>query len=83
MNNDIAWDIETFPNVFTVAFEHCWMPIRWAFEISPWKNESREIVAFFHWLASINARLVGFNSLGFDYPTTHLLLRAGMLDALS
>lgn len=81
MNNDIAWDIETFPNVFTVAFEHCWMPIRWAFEISPWKNESREIVAFFHWLASINARLVGFNSLGFDYPTTHLLLRAGMLDA--
>lgn len=81
MNNDIAWDIETFPNVFTIAFEHCWAPFRWAFEISPWRNDSREIIAFLRWVAANNGRLVGFNSLGFDYPTTHTLIQMGEADA--
>ena len=81
MNNDIAWDIETYPNVFTMAVEHCWMPFKWAFEISPWRNDSREIVAFFRWVAASKGRMVGFNSLNFDYPTTHYLLNAGELSA--
>ncbi len=46
MSNDIVWDIETFPNVFTLAAEHAWLPITWEFEISDWRNDSRAIIEF-------------------------------------
>src|SRR5215217_8229060 len=81
MKNDFAYDEETMPNVFTIAFEHCWMPFKWAFEISPWRNDSREIIGFVRWIASNGGRLVGYNNLGFDYPILHTLMKMGHADA--
>lgn len=81
MKNDFAYDEELMPNVFTIAFEHCWMPFKWAFEISPWRNDSREIIAFVRWIASNGGRLVGYNNLGFDYPILHTLMKMGQADA--
>jgi hypothetical protein len=78
---DYVYDIEVFPNVFTVAFEHAEAPLTWMFEISDWCNDSKEIIAFLQHLKEINARLVGFNSLGFDYPVLHTLIRMGHADA--
>jgi len=81
MSNDYVYDIETYPNVFTLAVEHSEAPLRWAFEISDWRNDSREIVAFLQYLKDTNARMVGFNNLGFDYPVLHTLIRMGRSDA--
>jgi hypothetical protein len=81
MTNDWVWDVETYINVFTAAFEHADTPTRVAFEISDWRNDSVELVSFINWLASTNARLVGFNNLGFDYPILHQLLKMGKSDA--
>jgi hypothetical protein len=81
MTNDYIYDIETFPNVFTLAVEHADAPIKWSFEISDWRNDSREIVAFLQYLKDTNARMVGFNNLGFDYPVLHTLIRMGHSDA--
>lgn len=81
MSNDYIWDIETYPNVFTMAVESAEYPITWAFEISPWRNDSREILNFLMWIKENNARMVGFNSLGFDYPVLHSLIRMGYSDA--
>ena len=81
MSNDIVWDIETFPNVFTLAAEHAWLPIKWEFEISDWRNDSRAIIEFAQYLKQTDARMVGFNSLGFDYPVLHTLIRMGHSDA--
>ena len=81
MNNDIVWDCETYPNVFTIAAEHATLPIKWEFEISPWRNDSAAIIDWVHGLKSIDARLVGFNSIGFDYPILHMLVRMGKSDA--
>jgi hypothetical protein len=78
---DYIYDIETFPNVFTLAVEHADAPIKWSFEISDWRNDSREIVAFLQYLKDTNARMVGFNNLGFDYPVLHTLIRMGHSDA--
>lgn len=83
MTNDFIWDLETYPNVFTMAVEHAASPMRWAFEISDWRNDSRAIIEFVHWLASRGARMVGFNSIGFDYPILHALCRMGHSDALT
>lgn len=81
MSNDYVFDIETYPNVFTLAVEHADAPLRWMFEISDWRNDSREIVAFLQYLKDTNARMVGFNNLGFDYPVLHTLIRMGKSDA--
>jgi len=81
MNNDFIYDIETYPNVFTLAVEHASSPMQWMFEISDLRNDSREIIAFLQHLKETNARMVGFNSLGFDYPVIHTLIRMGHSDA--
>ena len=81
MNNDWVYDVETFPNVFTVAFEHAYAPIKLMFEISDWRNDSRNIVAFLQYLRESDARMVGFNNLGFDYPILHMLIRMGQSDS--
>jgi len=81
MSNDYVFDIETYPNVFTLAVEHADAPLRWMFEISDWRNDSREIIAFLQFLKETNARMVGFNNLGFDYPVLHTLIRMGKADA--
>lgn len=79
--NDYIYDIETFPNVFTLAVEHVEMPMQWCFEISDWCNDSQQIVEFLRYLKESNARMVGFNNLGFDYPVLHTLIRMGKSDA--
>ena len=74
---DYIYDIETYPNVFTLAVEHAQAPLRWSFEISDFRNDSRDIIAFLQFLKETDARMVGFNSLGFDYPVLHTLIRMG------
>lgn len=81
MSNDYVFDIETYPNVFTLAVEHADAPLCWMFEISDWRNDSREIIAFLQFLKETDARMVGFNNLGFDYPVLHTLIRMGKADA--
>lgn len=81
MISDFIFDLETYPNVFTATFEHADAPLTWAFEISDRRNDSRAIVEFAIWLKTHGCRLVGFNSLGFDYPVLHTLLRMGNADA--
>jgi len=81
MSNDYVFDIETYPNVFTLAVEHAEVPLRWSFEISGWRNDSKEIIEFLQYLKDTNARMVGFNNLGFDYPVLHTLIRMGRSDS--
>jgi len=81
MSNDYVYDIETFPNVFTLAVEHAEAPLRWSFEISDHRNDSKEIIEFLRYLSDTNARMVGYNNLGFDYPVIHTLMQMGYSDA--
>ena len=79
--NDWVYDCETFPNVFTLSVMHVEAPVKLMFEISEWRNESRQIVEFVRYLADRNARMVGFNNVGFDYPILHTLMQMGQSDA--
>ena len=81
MTNDWVWDVETYRNVFTLAVEHAEAPICMLFEISDWRDDSRQIVEFVRWLADNDARMIGFNSIGFDYPILHQLMAMGTCTA--
>lgn len=81
--NLYCYDIETYPNVFTCCIEHVDAPLRFCFEISNRKNDSRFLIEFLHYLRETGSRMVGFNNLNFDYPVIHQLIRMGKSDAYS
>lgn len=83
MFNDFIYDIETYPNVFLVTFQHFDSGLQWVYEISDWKNDSGHIINFIEYLKNANCRLVGFNNLHFDYPVIHFLIRMGYSDAVT
>lgn len=81
MKNDWIYDIETYPNAFTIALEHTQSGVRCVWEVSEWVNESSQIIRMMDYLKATGGRMVGFNNLGFDYPVLHLLCRMGVADA--
>lgn len=83
MSSDFVYDIETYPNAFTMTVEHVDCGLRWVFEISDRKNESKGIIDLLTYLRESGSRMVGFNNIGFDYPVLHLLVRMGKSDAVT
>ena len=80
---DIIYDIETYPNVFTLSAESADAPFRWSFEISDYRNDSVDLMNWLWWIKDNNHRMCGFNNIGFDYPVVHLLTQMGKADAKS
>lgn len=66
----VVYDIETYPNLFTIAF----MPLGGnhvrAFEISERADQRHQIIAFVKSCSS----MIGFNNVGFDWPLLKMLL---------
>lgn len=65
------YDIETYPNVFTLAAIHAASGTPYVFEISEFCDQSVELKAWFQHLISHNDLMVGYNNLSFDYPIIH------------
>lgn len=72
--NDIIYDIETFPNCFTLAYVYADGSKEGVFEISDRKVELQELLSFFRMCKKENKRLVGFNNLGFDSCVIHWII---------
>lgn len=77
---DYAYDEETFPNCFTARFIHIATDTRWRFEISEFVDDSVALIAFVMQLKACNARGVGYNNVGFDYPVLHRIVMGQMND---
>lgn len=77
----IIYDIETFPNCFQLCARDDESGLTWAFEISPWRDDCKQIIDWMDWLRDCGATMVGFNNLGFDYPVIHFLYRTGKATA--
>jgi len=71
---DIIYDIETFPNAFTLRATHAVSKTQWCFEISDRKDELNQLILFITTANQMRCRMVGFNNLGFDYPVLHQIL---------
>ncbi len=71
---DWAWDTETLPNFISLTMIHCVTGDVRVYEISEWVDDTQRLLAMCEWLQRTGARMVGFNSEGFDYPILHALL---------
>ncbi|MCH9813799.1 MAG: hypothetical protein K0U47_07625 [Epsilonproteobacteria bacterium] len=63
-----AYDIETFPNVFTCVIENIATSELRSFEISTRQNDAQKLYKTLQWLGRSDKTLVGYNNLYFDYP---------------
>ena len=77
---DYAYDEETYPNAFTARFIHIATDTRWKFEISHRRNDLPQLTDFVWQLKAANARGVGYNNVGFDYPVLHRIVMQQMSD---
>ncbi len=68
------YDIETYPNIFTLAAKELNVDKRYMFEISWREDHSKELMDFFIMLIKNKHTMVGFNNIGFDYPVIHTFL---------
>lgn len=72
MNSYFVYDIETYPNVFTVAVLDFQTGDKWLFEMSDRRDDTVAFLSFMVQLSTIpNCYMVGFNNVGFDYPIIH------------
>ena len=71
---DWIWDEEIYPNVYSCAVIYANGKGFRVFEISDRKNEVEELLDFMRKVKLNNHRLVGFNSVNFDYPVLHYIL---------
>jgi len=74
-NQKWAWDLETFPNAFTFSIIRADGKFKQTFEVSSRKNEIDRIFKCLDYLHNQDDSLIGFNSLSFDYPIIHELLK--------
>ena len=72
--NDVIYDIETYPNVYTFTYYSVLDGEMNTFEISNYGNDTEEFLEYLRNVKRNNLRLVGFNNLGFDYPVIHYIL---------
>lgn len=70
----LTYDIETFYDTFTFVGKFYQQPEIYNFEISPRKNQKQELLQFLNYLKQIDAHMVGYNNLNFDWPIVQELM---------
>jgi len=74
---DYVYDIETYPNFFSIGAINPASDDRWTFEISDRADESAQLLNWLQMLQRTAGRMVGFNNIGFDYPVIHRFMSGG------
>lgn len=74
---EYEYDWETYPNFACITFYRESDDAYWTFEISEWIDQSFELFAFLTAIQNSGGVLVGYNSVGFDYPITHTFMNYG------
>jgi hypothetical protein len=70
-NRFFIYDIETYPNIFTIAVKEYGTESVWFYEVSTRKNDTDLIMQLLQYIEHVKGRMVGFNNLAFDYPVIH------------
>lgn len=71
----VVFDEETYPNYFCLGIVHMHSDYRAFFECSEYRDDSAALFETLGMLAREQVEMIGFNSLNFDYPILHHLIR--------
>ena len=70
-DTDYCYDIECYPNYFSLAAEHMTSGSLYFFEISQWRDDSDALITWIYWLHQHKCRQIGFNNEHYDYRMEH------------
>lgn len=70
----VVYDIETYPNAFTLIALGCDSDVAACWEISDRRDDRESLLAWLYYLHQNQIEMVGFNNVGFDYPVIHHLM---------
>jgi hypothetical protein len=73
LDHAIVYDIETICNCYTLHFEALNSDLAGTFEISEFRDDRREMLAWFAYWQANRVPMIGFNTLGFDYSVIHFI----------
>lgn len=74
LDNAAVYDEETFPNCFTLAMEMLNSTEKRVYEISNVRDDRIALLTWLNWMSRLQAPMIGFNNLGFDYPILHFIM---------
>lgn len=73
LEHAVVYDIETLPNLFSINVQGLYSDLDATFEVSQYRDDRNFLFQWFdHWHHN-QTPMIGFNSLGFDYPVLHYL----------
>ncbi|MGJ5032419.1 hypothetical protein ACQR1I_36665 [Bradyrhizobium sp. HKCCYLS2038] len=73
LHQAVVFDIETICNCFSIHVQPLFGDWEATFEISEFRDDRRELLAWFeHWRAH-RVPMISFNGLAFDYPILHFI----------
>lgn len=73
LKNAVVYDVETFPNAFTLYMRTLDGVIRSVWEISHFRDDRQALMQWFNWLSQTQTGMIGFNNVNFDYPIIHYI----------
>lgn len=74
--SDFIYDLESYPNCFSMSIVHASGKHMRVFEISDRKNEIEGIAKCLRYLVQNKCRMVGFNNLSYDYTLIHEIVKS-------
>lgn len=75
LDNSVVYDIESFPNVFTIDAECLLNDWRSTWEISEFRDDRQQLFTWLNWLNQTQTAMIGFNNLHYDYSLLHWVYR--------
>lgn len=75
LDNAVVYDVETFPNCFTLYAENLNDRYGQVWEISEYKDDSKSLIQWFNMLRTHQTPMIGFNNIGFDLPIIDYIYR--------
>ncbi len=73
LDNAMVYDVEAFPDVFTLTAEMLHSALASVWEISLYRDDRHQLFAWFNWLHQTQTPMIGFFNEKFDYPLIHWL----------
>lgn len=68
-----VYDVESFPNVFTLTAEALYSDERRIYEISEYRDDRQYLLQWFNYLQQHQIPMIGFNNESYDYAMVHFI----------
>jgi len=81
LDNAVCFDVESFPNAFTLNAVMLHSDAEVTFEISDYRDDRHQLIQWFEYLRQNQIPMIGFNTIHYDYPMIHNIYKNPNLTA--